>query len=107
MLDESLPEKIIRVYHSDKLWINGKIKTQIKARQRAFSHGDKQKYNDLCKSMAYFIAKAKATYYQSKGSVRRTSNQSNWYDCIYSVVNAENTSQNQLTYSSESTDHFQ
>ena len=69
MLDESLPEKTIRVHHSDKPWINGNIKMQIKARQRAFSHGDKQKYNVLCKSVANLIAKAKATYYQSKASV--------------------------------------
>ena len=103
MLDESLPEKTIRVHHSDKPWINGNIKMQIKARQRAFSHCDKQKYNDLCKS----VANQSAIYYQSEASVWQTLNQSKWYDCIYSLVNAENTSQNQLTYSSESTDLLQ
>ncbi|CAB4029803.1 Hypothetical predicted protein [Paramuricea clavata] len=78
MLDEFLPEKTIRVHHSDKPWITGNIKTQIKARQKAFSRGDQPRYKQLCEKVANLIAKAKATYYRSKASEFRTSKQSKW-----------------------------
>ena len=76
MLDESLPEKTIRVHHSDKPWITGCIKMQIKARQKAFSRGDKLKYKQLCEKVANLIATAKANYNRSNASELRTSNQS-------------------------------
>ena len=59
MLDESLPEKTIRVHHCDKPWITG-IKMQIKARQKAFSRRDKLKYKQFCEKVANLIATAKA-----------------------------------------------
>jgi hypothetical protein len=34
----------MRVHHSDKPWITVNIKMQIKARQKAFSRGDKPRY---------------------------------------------------------------
>ncbi|CAB3986515.1 Hypothetical predicted protein [Paramuricea clavata] len=76
MLDEFLPEKTIRAHHSDKPWITGNIKMQIKAPQKAFSRGDQPRYKQLCEKVANLIAKAKATYYRSKASEFRTSNQS-------------------------------
>ena len=60
MLDESLPEKTIRIHHSDKPWITSNIKMQIKARQKAFTRGDKPRYKQLCEKLANPIAKAKA-----------------------------------------------
>ncbi|CAB3986513.1 Hypothetical predicted protein [Paramuricea clavata] len=98
MLDEFLPEKTIRVHHSDKPWITGNIKMQIKARQKAFSRGDQPRYKQLCEKVANLITKAKATYYRSKASEFRTSNQSKWYNCIYSLVNAENTTHTQFPH---------
>ena len=104
MLDEFLPEKTIRVHHSDKPWITGNIKMQIKARQKAFSRGDQPRYKQLCEKVANLIAKAKATYYRSKASEFRTSNQSKWYNCIYSLVNAENTTHTQFPHKPENLD---
>jgi hypothetical protein len=97
MLDESLlPEKTIRVHHSDKPWITGNIKMQIKACQKAFSRGDKPRYKQICGKVANLIAKA--TYNRSKTSEFRTSNQPKW---IYSLVNAENTTHTQFPHSPE------
>ncbi|CAB4002267.1 RNA-directed DNA polymerase from mobile element jockey [Paramuricea clavata] len=104
MLDEFLPEKTIRVHHSDKPWITGNIKMQIKARQKAFSRGDQPRYKQLCEKVANLIAKAKATYYRSKASEFRTSNQSKWYNCIHSLVNAENTTHTQFPHGPENLD---
>ncbi|CAB3991884.1 Hypothetical predicted protein [Paramuricea clavata] len=77
---------------------------QIKARQKAFSRGDKSRYKQLCEKVANLIAKAKATYYRSKASEFRTSNQSKWYNCIYSLVNAENTTHTQFPHRPENLD---
>ena len=104
MLDASLPEKTIRVHHSDKPWITGCIKMQIKARHKAFSRGDKLKYKQLCEKVANLIATAKAHYYRSNASEFRTSNQSKWYKCIYSLLNVENTARTQSLYGPENTD---
>ena len=104
MLDESLPEKTIRIRHSDKPWITSNIKMQIKARQKAFTRGDKPSGKQLCEKVANLIAKAKAIYYRSKASEFRTTNQSKWYKCIYSLVNAENTTHTQFQHSSENLD---
>ena len=79
---------------------------QIKARQKAFSRGDKPRYEQLCEKVANLIAiaKAKATNYRSKASEFRTSNQSKWYNCIYSLVNAENTTHTQFPHRPENLD---
>ena len=104
ILDESLPEKTIKVHHSDKPWITGCIKMQINARQNAFSRGDKLKYKQLCEKVANLTATAKANYYRSNGSELRTSNQSKWYKCIYSLLNIENTAPTQFLHGPETTD---
>ena len=88
-------KKTIRVHHSDKPWINGFIKMQIKARQKAFSRGDKLKYKQLCEKVANLIDTAKANHYRSNASELRTSNISKWYKCIYSLLNVENTARTQ------------
>jgi hypothetical protein len=75
---------------------------QIKARQKAFSRGDKPRYEQLCEKVANLIAKA--TYYRSKASEFRTSNQSKCYNCIYSLVNAENTTHTQFPHRLENLD---
>ena len=104
MLDDSLPENTIRVHHSDKPWITGCIKMQIKARQKAFSRGDKLKYKQFCEKVANFIATAKTSYYRSNASELRTSNQLKWYKCIYSLLNVENTARTQSLHGPENID---
>ena len=73
--DKSLPERTVRVDHSDKPWITGYIKMQIKAREKAFSCSDKLRYKQLCEKVANLIVTAKANYYRSKASEFRPSNQ--------------------------------
>ena len=104
MLDESLPEKTIRVHHSDKLWITAYIKMQIKARQKAFSRGDKLKYKQLCGKVANFIDTAQANYYRSNASELRISDQSKCYKCIYSLLNGKNTARTQSLHGPENID---
>ena len=104
MLDESLPEKTIGVNHSDKPWITGYIKMQIKARQKAFSRGDKLKNKQLCEKVANPIDTAKANYYRSNASELRTSNQSKWYKCVCSLLNVENTARTQSLHGPENID---
>ena len=104
MLDKSLAGKTIRVHHSDKPWITGCIKMQIKARQKAFSRGDKLKYKQLCEKVANLIATAKANYYRSNASELRTSNQSKWYKCIYSLLNVENSARTQSLHGPDNID---
>ena len=96
MLDESLPERTVRVHHSDKPWTPGYIKMLMKARQKAFSRGEKLRYKQLCEKVVNLIATAKANYYRSKASEFCTSNQSKWYNCIYTLVNAESTTRTNL-----------
>ena len=79
---------------------------QIKARQKAFSRGDKLKYKQLCEKVANLIATAKANYYRSNASELRTSNQSKWYKCIYSLLNVENTARTQSLHGPENIDLF-
>ena len=90
------PKKTIRIHHSDKPWITSNIKMQIKVRQKVFTRGGKPRYKQLCEKVANLIAKGKAIYYRSKASEFRTTNQSKWYKCIYSLVNAENTTHTQF-----------
>ena len=79
---------------------------QIKARQKAFSRGDKLKYKQLCEKVANLIATAKANYYRSNASELRTSNQSKWYKRIYSLLNVENTARTQSLHGPENIDLF-
>ena len=74
---------------------------QIKARQKAFSRRDKLKYKQLCEKVANLIATAKANYSRSNASELRTSNQSKWYKCIYSLLNVENTARTQSLHGPE------
>ena len=54
--------------------------------------------------MANLIATAKAKYYWCKASEFCTSNQSKWYNRVYSLVNAENTARTRSLYGTENTD---
>ena len=37
VMDETIPEKTVRMHASDKIWMTSLIKSKIKARKRAFS----------------------------------------------------------------------
>ena len=106
MLDESLPEKTIKLEYITLINRGSPVisKCKCKARQKAFTRGDKPRYKQLCEKVANLIAKTKAIYYRSKASEFRTTNQSKWYKCIYSLVNAENTTHTQFPHSPENLD---
>ena len=72
---ESLTERTVRVHHSDKPWITGYYKMQIKAREKAFSCSDKLRYKQLCEKVANHIVTIKANYYRSKAAEFRSSRQ--------------------------------
>ncbi len=40
IMDETIPERTVRIHLSNKSWMKSFIKTKIKARQRAFSRND-------------------------------------------------------------------
>ena len=44
MLDTYTPAKGVRMHPNDKEWMTPYIKTQIRARQKAFTKGDKYEY---------------------------------------------------------------
>ena len=73
--DESLSERTGRVHHSDRPWITGYYKMQIKAREKAFSGSDKLRYKQLCEKVANHIVTIKANYYRSKAADFRSSRQ--------------------------------
>ena len=48
ILDKILPKHTIRFHPSDKPWMTTRIKQEIKARQKAFTSGNKSRYKILC-----------------------------------------------------------
>ena len=47
IMDETIPERTVRMHPSDKPWMTSFIKTKIKARLRAFSRNDLEQYEQL------------------------------------------------------------
>lgn len=74
MLNKAMPEKTVRMHSSDKPWMTTQIKTQIEARQRAFSLGDKSTYKNLCEHVSNLITKAKLNYNRNEAKDFRISN---------------------------------
>ena len=68
MLDTYTPAKRVRMHPNDKEWMTPYIKTQIRARQKAFTKGDKYEYRKLCAKVANLITNAKQRYYENKAS---------------------------------------
>jgi hypothetical protein len=56
------------MHPNDKEWMTPYIKTQIRARQKAFTKGDKYEYRKLCAKVANLITNAKRRYYKNKAS---------------------------------------
>ena len=89
MLDEAMLEKTIRIHPSDKPRITSDIKAQIKARQKAFCQGDKNKYKLLCEKVFNLSLKAKEAYYRTKAKDFRQTNPAKWYKTVYSLLGAQ------------------
>ena len=79
IMDESIPERTVIMYPSDKPWMTSFIETKIKARQRAFSRNDYVRYEQLFATVSRLISKAKTSYYRSKAKDLRTTNSAKWF----------------------------
>lgn len=71
IIDETVPVCTIRTHQNDEPWITPRI---IKARQRAYTNGDKAKYKHLSEKLSSLVAKAKETYYQPEAEGLRKFN---------------------------------
>ncbi|CAB3981745.1 Hypothetical predicted protein, partial [Paramuricea clavata] len=89
-MDETIPERTVRMHPSDKPWMTSFIKTKIKARQRAFSRTDHVRYEQLCVTISRLISEAKTSYYRSKAKDLRTTNSAKWFKSIFSLLGIKN-----------------
>ncbi|XP_028409529.1 uncharacterized protein LOC114532151 [Dendronephthya gigantea] len=88
ILDKTLPKRTVRFHPSDKPWMTPRIKQEIKARQKAFTSGNRSRYQLLCDKVSSLISSAKKTYYQSKAEDTRVTSPAKWYKIIYELVAA-------------------
>ena len=77
------------VHPSDKPWLTPQIKILIRDRQRAYTRGDQEKYNQLKAKVSRLIANAKQKFYQDKAQDLRHSNPGKWYRSIYAMTGAD------------------
>ena len=89
ILNETLPERKVRVGPTDKPWMTPRIKKEIRARQSAYTIGDNAKYKQLCDKVSKPIARAKESYYPSKDKGHCNSNPAKWYRMIYGLAAAD------------------
>ena len=90
IMDETIPERTVRVQPSDKPWMTSFIKTKIKARQRAFSRNDLEQYEQLRVIVSKLISKAKMSYYKFNARGLRTTNSAKWFKSIFSLLGIHN-----------------
>ena len=88
-LNTCVPEKRVRMHPSDKEWMTPHIKSQIRARQKAFCKGDKESYQHLKVKVANLIKNAKRRFYETKASELRSSNPHKWFKYIYALCGAD------------------
>ena len=69
IMNETVPERTVRMHPSDKPWMMSFTKTKIKARQRAFTQNDHIRYGELCVTVSDLTSKAKSSHYRSKAKV--------------------------------------
>ncbi|XP_046858758.1 uncharacterized protein LOC124452220 [Xenia sp. Carnegie-2017] len=90
IMDETIPEKTVRMHTSDKPWMTSFIKSKIKARQRAFSCNNQARYEKLCSDVSKLINNAKISYYKRKAKDFRTTNPKKWYKSIFLMLGINN-----------------
>ena len=88
-MDDTMPLKTVWVHPSDKPWLTSQIKILIRDRQRAYTRGDQEKYNQLKAKVSRLIANAKQKFYQDKAQDLRHSNPGKWYRSIYAMTGAD------------------
>ena len=65
-LNTCVRKKAVRIHPSDKEWMTPHIKGQIRARRKAFSKGDTERYQQLKDKVANLIKNAKRRFYETK-----------------------------------------
>ncbi|XP_046861627.1 uncharacterized protein LOC124454918 [Xenia sp. Carnegie-2017] len=90
IMDETIPEKTVRMHTSDKPWMTSFIKSKIKARQRAFSCNNQARYEKLCSDVSKLINNAKISYYKRKAKDFRTTSPQKWYKSIFLMLGINN-----------------
>jgi len=65
------------------------IKVLIRDRQRAFTRGDQEKYNQLKAKISRLIANAKQKFYQDKAQDLCRTNPGKWYRSTYAMTGAD------------------
>jgi hypothetical protein len=90
IMDQTIPERTVRMHPSDIPWMTSFIKTKINARQRAFSRNDHVRHEQLCVTVSRLISKAKTFYYRSKAKDLRTTNSAKWFKSIFSLLGINN-----------------
>ena len=90
IMDETIPERTVRMHPSDKPWMTSFIKTKTKARQRAFSRNDLEQCEQLRVIVSKLISKAKMSYYKSNARGLRTTNPAEWFKSIISLLGIHN-----------------
>ena len=88
-LDTCTPLRHVRLHSSDKEWMTPHIKDQIRARQKAWVKGDKEKYQQKREMVAALISSDKRKFYEGKASDLRYTNPSKWFKYIYSLCGAQ------------------
>ena len=89
------------MHPSNKPWLTPFIKSVIKDRQRAYSKGDVEKYQQLRIQVSQLISKAKLEYYKDKVATTRTKNPAKWFKSIYSICGTSGNKSNSNTPTSE------
>ena len=88
-LNTCVPEKRVRMHPNDKEWMTPHIKSQIRARQKAFCKGYTESYQQLKGKVANLIKNAKRRFYETKATEFRVSNPRKWFKNIYALCGAE------------------
>ena len=86
--DMCTPLRPVRLHPSDKEWMKPHIKDQIRARQKAWVKGEKEKYHQKRETVAALISSAKRNFYERKASNLRYTNPSKWFKDICSLCGA-------------------
>ena len=68
-LDTCTPPRHVRSHLSDKEWMTPHIKDQIRARQKAWVKGDKEKYQQKREMVAALISSAERKFYESRPAI--------------------------------------
>ncbi len=86
------PEKSVKRRKEDKPWITDKLKSMMKARDRAYKQGNDQMYKSLRNDIQREISVAKEKYYNNNIDNLRNNNTGKWHRHIKNLTGSKSTS---------------